>query len=236
VLGTTISPYLFFWQSIHRVEELREEPRGGEKAVGLDKRPSAEARRKERTSRFDVFSGMAFSNVVMFSIIASSAATLGAHHSKQISSAAQAATALRPIAGQASSVLFALGFIGAGMLAIPVLAGSGAAGMAGLLGKRWGFSRSIRKAPVFYALVALGTLAGTLLSLLHVNPIRLLVVVATINGVAAAPSLLIVLLISRDRKMMGKYCNGPVATTLGWLTFALMSVAAVALALTSAGI
>jgi Mn2+/Fe2+ NRAMP family transporter len=126
-------------------------------------------------------------------------------------------------------VLFALGFIGSGMLAIPVLAGSGAAGMAGLLGKQWGFSRSIRKAPLFYALVAAGTIGGTALSLLHINPIHLLVIVAVINGVAAAPFLLLVMLIARDRELMGKHRNGPVATTLGWLTFALMSAAAIAL-------
>jgi NRAMP (natural resistance-associated macrophage protein)-like metal ion transporter len=235
VLGTTLSPYLFFWQSAHRIEELREEPQGGDKAVRLEKRSPAEAKQKERTSRVDVFSGMLLSNAVMFAIIVATGATLGEQGHKKISSAAQAAQALRPIAGQASSVLFALGFIGSGMLAIPVLAGSGAAGMAGLLGKHWGFSRSPRQAPVFYGLVGLGTLGGTLLSFLHVNPIHLLVLVATINGVAAAPCLLVVLLISRDRKLMGKYCNGPVATTLGWLTFALMAAAAVALAVTSAG-
>jgi NRAMP (natural resistance-associated macrophage protein)-like metal ion transporter len=236
VLGTTISPYLFFWQSAHRIEELRDEPRGGDEAVALDKRPSAEATRKERMSRFDVFTGMAFSNAVMFAIIVSTAATLGNHGSTKISSAAQAAQALRPVAGSGSSVLFALGFIGSGMLAIPVLAGSGAAGMAGLLGKRWGFSRSPREAPVFYALVVVGTVGGTVLSLFHVNPIHLLVVVATINGVAAAPFLLVVLLISRDRKLMGNYRNGPLATTLGWLAFGLMAAAAGALAAISAGI
>ena len=164
VLGTTLSPYLFFWQSAHRIEELREEPLGGNKAVGLGKRPSAEAKRKQRTSRGDVFSGMLLSNAVMFAIIVATGATLGAHGERKISSAAQAAQALKPIAGQASSVLFALGFIGSGMLAVPVLAGSGAVGMAGLLGKRSGFSRSPRKAPIFYGLVALGTLGGTLLT------------------------------------------------------------------------
>ena len=105
---------------------------------------------------------MAFSNLVMFAIIVSTGATLGSHGRHTVSSAAQAAAALRPIAGQASSVLFALGFIGSGMLAIPVLAGSGAAGMAGLLGKEWGFSRSAARAPVFYGLVVFGTVGGAL--------------------------------------------------------------------------
>ena len=233
VLGTTISPYLFFWQSAHRLEELRSEPEGGNSAVPLSRRSREDARRKERTSRVDVFGGMAFSNIVMFAIIVATAATL---HGKTINSAADAAIALKPIAGRWSSLLFALGFIGTGMLAIPVLAGSGAAGMAGLLGKRWGFSRSVRKAPVFYGLVAVGTLGGTILSLLATNPIHLLVIVAVINGIAAAPFLLLVMLIARDRVLMGKYRNGKLANTIGWLAFALMSAAAITLLAQFAGL
>jgi natural resistance-associated macrophage protein len=110
----------------------------------------------------------------MFAIIVATAQTLHAHGKTSIQSAAQAAQALTPFAGHFASALFALGFIGSGLLAIPVLAGAGSVGMAGLLGKQWGFERSIRKAPVFYGLVALGTVGGTGLSLLHVNPIKLL--------------------------------------------------------------
>jgi len=223
VLGTTISPYLFFWQSAHRLEELRAEPEGGDQPVALKNRTKEDAKYKQRTSRGDVFTGMAFSNAVMFAIIVVTATTL---HGKKINSAADAANALKPVAGHWSSVLFALGFIGTGMLAIPVLAGSGAAGMAGLLGKRWGFSRSVRKAPVFYGLVAVGTVGGTILSLLSSNPIHLLVLVAVINGIAAAPFLFVVMLISRDRTVMGEYRNGKVASIFGWLAFALMAAAA----------
>jgi Mn2+/Fe2+ NRAMP family transporter len=229
VLGTTISPYLFFWQSLHRLEEMRDEPAGGNKPKPLRSRGSRAARMKERTSRFDVFTGMAFSNVVMFAIIVTTATTLGSHGKHTIQSAAEAASALRPIAGQGASTLFALGFIGAGMLAIPVLAGAGSAGMAGLLGKTAGFSRSPRRAPVFYSLVLLGTLGGTALSLLGVNPIRLLVLVAVINGVAAAPFLILVMLISSDRQIMGSYRNGKLALTLGWATTILMTIAAATL-------
>jgi NRAMP (natural resistance-associated macrophage protein)-like metal ion transporter len=224
VLGTTISPYLFFWQSAHRLEELRAEPEGGDQPVPLKQRDKVDARNKERTARGDVFTGMAFSNAVMFAIIVATATTL---HGKTIKSAADAAAALKPVAGHWSSVLFALGFIGTGMLAVPVLAGSGAAGMAGLLGKRWGFSRSVRKAPVFYGLVAVGTLGGTMLSLASANPIHLLVLVAVINGIAAAPFLLLVMLIARDAAIMGDYRNGKLANTLGWLAFAVMAIAAV---------
>jgi len=176
-----------------------------------------------------VFFGMAFSNIVMFAIIVATAATLGTHGKHSIQSAAEAASALKPVAGRFASALFALGFIGAGMLAIPVLAGAGSAGMAGLLGKATGFSRSIRRAPTFYGLVLLGTLGGAALSLLGVNPIRLLVLVAVLNGVAAAPFLVLVMLISNDRKIMGDYTNGKLARTLGWATTALMTAAAVIL-------
>jgi NRAMP (natural resistance-associated macrophage protein)-like metal ion transporter len=226
VLGTTISPYLFFWQSAHRVEELRDEPEGGHRAVPLTQDAPKYARQKERTSRLDVFTGMAFSNFVMFAIIAVTAQTI---HGKDVQSAADAARALEPVAGHFAGTLFALGFIGSGLLAIPVLAGAGSVGMAGLLGKPWGFEREVRRAPVFYGLVALGTLGGTALSLAHINPIKLLVLVAVINGVAAAPFLVVVMLISGNRRLMGSYVNGKAATAIGWATAALMAVAAVAM-------
>jgi Mn2+/Fe2+ NRAMP family transporter len=229
VLGTTISPYLFFWQSAHRLEEMRDEPEGGAKAQPLGQQSPARAKRKERTSRLDVFVGMTFSNLVMFAIIVATAQTLHSHHITNIDSAAQAAEALKPFAGHFASALFALGFIGSGLLAIPVLAGSGSVGLAGLLGKQWGFSRSVRKAPVFYGLVAVGTVGGTALSLLAVNPIKLLVFVAVINGVAAAPFLFVVMWVSSDRRIMGDYVNGKTAKILGWLTATIMAVAAVAL-------
>jgi NRAMP (natural resistance-associated macrophage protein)-like metal ion transporter len=229
VLGTTISPYLFFWQSAHRLEEMRDEPGGGARAQPLRRQSPKRARRKQSTSRLDVFTGMAFSNLVMFAIIVATAQTLNAHGKTSIQSAAQAAQALRPFAGPFASAIFALGFIGSGLLAIPVLAGAGSVGMAGLLGKQWGFSRSVRKAPVFYGLVALGTVGGTALSLLHVNPIKLLVFVAVINGLAAAPFLVVVMRVSGSKRIMGDYVNGNAAKILGWLTAALMAAAAIAL-------
>ena len=234
VLGTTISPYLFFWQSAHRLEEMRDEPDGGARAQPLKRQRPTRARRKQSTSRLDVFTGMTFSNLVMFAIIVATAQTLHAHGKTSIQSAAQAAQALTPFAGHFASALFALGFIGSGLLAIPVLAGAGSVGMAGLLGKQWGFERSIRKAPVFYGLVALGTVGGTGLSLLHVNPIKLLVFVAVINGVAAAPFLVVVMRVSGSRSIMGDYVNGNTANILGWLTTALMAAAAISLLATAA--
>lgn len=147
ILGTTISPYLFFWQSAHRLEEMRNEPEGGERATPLKRRDPESARQKVRASRMDVFAGMAFSNIVMFAIILATAQTLHVHGVSNIQSAAQAATSLKPFAGGFASAIFALGFIGSGLLAVPVLAGSGSVGLSGLLGKEWGFSRSVRRAP-----------------------------------------------------------------------------------------
>jgi NRAMP (natural resistance-associated macrophage protein)-like metal ion transporter len=232
VLGTTISPYLFFWQSAHRLEEMRDDPEGGARAIPLTQQRPARARRKQRTSRLDVFVGMTFSNLVMFAIIVATAETLHAHNKTGIQSAAQAAEALKPFAGHFASAIFALGFIGSGLLAIPVLAGAGSVGLAGLLGKQWGFSRSVRRAPVFYGLVALGTVGGTALSLLAVNPIKLLVFVAVINGVAAAPFLVVVMSVSSSTDLMGDYVNGKAAKILGWLTATIMAVAAIALFVT----
>jgi Mn2+/Fe2+ NRAMP family transporter len=189
---------------------MRDEPEGGSKPEPLRDRGDRAAQRKQRTSRFDVLGGMAFSNLVMFAIIVTTAVTLGAHGKHNIQTAAEAASALRPIAGQFASVLFALGFIGAGMLAIPVLAGAGSAGMAGLFGKTVGFSRSLRGARVFYGLVLLGTLGGTALSLVGVNPIRLLVFVAAMNGVAAAPFLVVVMLIA------GSWVTTSMASSRTW--------------------
>jgi len=224
VLGTTISPYMFFWQTAQRVEEMREEKLGGDPAPSLDERTRQGARRKLTDSRIDVFTGMAFSVIIMFAIIAATAATLGEHH-KTVTSAAEAAQALAPVAGSYASIIFAIGFIGSGVLAVPVLAASGAAGMAGLLEKEWGFDRSVRKAPVFYGILVVGIILGTVLSIVSANPIQLLVLSATVNGIAAGPFLVIVMLIARDRKIMGDYRNGRLASTMGWIVTAVMCVA-----------
>jgi Mn2+/Fe2+ NRAMP family transporter len=225
VLGTTISPYLLFWQSAHRIEDLRDE--GGGRAVPLRERRPANARRRLTAARLDVIVGMAFSNVVMLAILIATSATLHDRGVTDITGIQDAARGLEPVVGPWSTVLFAVAFVGTGLLAIPVLAGSAAAGIAGLLGKTFGFSRSPRQAPVFYGLVALGTVVGTALTLTPINPVRLLVATAFVNGVIAAPFLIVVMLIARDRKIMGKHRNGRLATTLGWLTTALMTVAAV---------
>ncbi|HEY8699625.1 MAG TPA: Nramp family divalent metal transporter [Arthrobacter sp.] len=224
VLGTTISPYLFFWQSAHRVEELRSENRGGDDAVGLRERDEAAAARKLRNARADVFIGMFFSVMVMFAIMAATAATLG-KDGTDVKTASDAAKALEPIVGPAAKYLFAAGFIGSGILAVPVLVASGSAGLAGLLGKNWGFDRRPSHARTFYVLLGVGTLGGVLISFFSSDPIGLLIFSAIINGVAAAPFLIVTMLISRDKEIMGEYRNGKLAATLGWTTTAIMVVA-----------
>ena len=119
------------------------------------------------------------------------------------------------------------------MLAVPVLAGAGASALTGLLAKETGFSRGPRQAPLFYGLVAAGTVGGTALTLLHVNPVQLLVFSAVINGVVAAPFLVLIMLVSRDRTVMGEHRNGSIATVLGWLTTAVMAVASIAYFMTA---
>lgn len=223
VLGTSISPYMFFWQSAQRVEELRAEPLRGTEAPRLDDRSPRGARQTLKRSRVDVFTGMAFSTLIMFAIMAATAATLGTNGVK-VGSAAQAAKAIEPVAGSYATIIFAAGFIGSGILAVPVLAASGAVGMSGLLEKDWGFDRSVRKAPVFYALLGAGIVAGTILSVLASNPIDMLVLSAIVNGIAAGPFLIIVMLVSRDEKIMGEHKNGAMANTMGWITTAVMCV------------
>lgn len=225
VLGTTISPYLFFWQSAHRVEELRAEDRGGSLAVGLkDRSDTIAAAHTLRKARADVFIGMIFSVLVMFAIMAATAATLG-KDGTDIQTAADAAKALEPVVGPAAKFLFAAGFIGSGILAVPVLAASGSAGLAGLLGKEWGFDRSPKSAPLFYILLGAGIIGGVLISFVSTDPVGLLIFSALINGIAAAPFLIVTMLISRDKDIMGDYRNGRLAATLGWSTTAIMVVA-----------
>ncbi|WP_284990547.1 MULTISPECIES: divalent metal cation transporter [Arthrobacter] len=190
----------------------------------MDDNSAPAAHRKLRNARADVFIGMFFSVLVMFAIIAATATTLG-KNGTDIKTAAHAAKALEPIAGPAAKFLFAAGFVGSGILAVPVLAASGSAGLAGLLGKNWGFDRRPSKARTFYVLLGMGTLGGVIISLFDSDPIGLLVLSAIINGIAAAPFLIVTMLIARDKDLMGEYRNGKLAATFGWDTTAIMVVA-----------
>jgi Mn2+/Fe2+ NRAMP family transporter len=226
ILGTSLSPYLFFWQSEDRIEEMRVAPEGGDDPVPLVRRGRKRARRQLLETRIDVVIGMAFSVLVMFAIIVATAAALGAE-GKTVQSAADAAAALEPIAGPAASVLFALGFIGSGLLAVPVLITAGSAALAALLGKGWSLGASPRRDPFFYTLVGVGTVGGVLLSLVSANAVQLLVFSALINGIVAAPFLILVMIIARNREVMGHFRVGSLAATVGWIAAGVMTVASV---------
>jgi Mn2+/Fe2+ NRAMP family transporter len=228
VLGTTISPYMFFWQSAHRIEEMRSETGTPEASKPLPERSPRKAGTKLFLSRVDVFVGMLVSTAAMFAIMVSTSSTIGRNGPANISTAADAAKALEPIAGPLASAVFSIGFIATGILAVPVLASSGSIALAGLLGKPWGFDRSPKRAPLFYGLIGAGTLGGVAITYFSNNPIGMLVLSATINGIAAAPFLAVIMIISGSRTLLGDYRNRWLATLVGWATCAIMTIAGAA--------
>ncbi len=228
VLGTTISPYLFFWQASQEVEE--------EKARG--RRTAAQRRgatpHELADARLDVNTGMFFSNVVMYFIILATAATLNRSGFTEIATAREAAEALRPLAGNAAYLLFALGLIGTGLLAVPVLAGSASFAVAEVFGWRSGLDLSPRRGRHFYLVFAGAIAGGMLLDLFQTNPIRMLFLSAVLNGILAPPLLVLVMLVSNDAQLMGEHTNGVWLNVLGWGATAVMTAAAAAFFLTSA--
>ncbi len=226
ILGTTISPYLFFWQSSQEVEE---EISKGRTNLRLRKGATGQ----ELTyAAWDVNIGMLLSNVVMYCIILATAATLFKAGKHDVQSATDAAVALRPIAGNAASILLALGLIGAGFLAVPVLTGSAAYALAEALGWRHGLDKRLRGAKQFYIIIAAATLAGMLINFIGINPIAALFWTAVINGVLAPPLLVLLMLIANNRKVMGERVNNLWLNLGGWITAVVMFAAALALFLT----
>ena len=226
ILGTTISPYLFFWQASQEVEE--------ERKVGRDtvaKRKGA-TQQELRKSRIDVLTGMFFSNLVMYFIILTTAATLHAHGQTSIETAQQAAEALRPLAGNGAYFLFTLGLIGTGMLGVPVLAGAAAYAIAEARAWRGTLEDRPRLAKKFYAVVAAAMLLGVGLQYLGVNAVKMLFWSAVLNGVLAPPLIVLVVLLTSSKKVMGEHVNSPLLKWLGWATAAVMAVAAVAMFVT----
>jgi len=226
ILGTTISPYLFFWQAAQEVEEDRAAGRRT-----LRQRRGATAFELAR-ARTDVMTGMFFSNFVMFFIVLTTASTLHAHGQTSIATAREAAEALRPLAGDGAYWLFALGLIGTGMLGVPVLAGSSAYAVAEAEGWRGSLDDRPRLARRFYAVVAVSMLIGLLLNYFGFDAVTMLFWSAVINGVLAAPLIVLVVLLTSDRSVMGDWVNPPLLRWLGWLTAAVMSLAAIAMVFT----
>ena len=226
ILGTTISPYLFFWQASHEVEE--------EISMG---RRTLKARQgatdgELRYASIDVAAGMLFSNVVMYFIILATAATLFKAGTTDIQSATEAAQALRPLAGDGAYALLAVGLIGAGFLGVPVLTGSSAYAIAESLGWKHGLDEQPRRAKLFYAMIVVPTLIGMSINFVGINPIRALFWSAVINGFLAPPILVVIMLISNNRNIMGERINGVWVNLVGWTTTLVMFAAAIGLILT----
>ncbi len=222
VFGTTISPYLFFWQAAEEVEDLREDPAAKPLVVAPRQAPVQMARME-----IDTIVGMGLSNIIALFIMLTTAATLNAHGVTNIETSAQAAEALRPIAGPFTFTVFALGIIGTGLLAVPVLAGSAAYAVGEAL--RWpvGLAQRPRRAPAFYAMIAAATLIGALLNFSPLDPIKALFWSAVINGVAAVPIMLMIMLMASRVRVMGRFTLKPLLAVLGWLSTAAMALAAV---------
>jgi len=229
VFGTTISPYLFFWQASLEKEEIHKN--AAEQPV---KHAPEQAKAQFDRIRLDTYVGMGFSNVVAFFIIVAAAATLNAHGIKDVETSAQAAEALRPIAGKAAFILFSFGIIGTGLLAVPVLAGSAAYAAGEAFRLPTGMDQKPLQAKGFYSVLTLSTLLGLAINfpavqhITHLTPIKALFWSAVVNGVAAVPIMVILMLMIRNQKVMGEFKDtSPWLHVMGWLATAVMAVAAI---------
>ncbi|MBS0659329.1 MAG: Nramp family divalent metal transporter [Verrucomicrobia bacterium] len=224
ILGTTISPYLFFWQASAEVEDLRSHPEEQPLCRAPEQAPEQLAR-----IRLDTRLGMAASNLIAYFIILTTAATLHAHGKTHIETAAQAAEALRPVAGEAAFLLFGLGIIGTGLLAVPVLAGSAAFAVGEVLRWRTGLERKPREAAGFYGVLAVATLVGLGLTFMRLDPIRALFWSAVLNGLVAVPVLVLLLRLGSSARLMGEFRVTGGLRVVGWLATGVMALAAAAL-------
>ena len=229
VFGTTISPYLFFWQASQEVEELEADPN----AQPLKDAPN-QARASFLRIKIDTYFGMGFSNLVAFFIMLTTATTLSMHGVTDIETSAQAASALRPIAGEFAFLLFAAGIIGTGLLAVPVLAGSAAYAMAGAFNWKKGLEHKPAMAKRFYSIIAVSTLVGVALCFTPIDPIKALYWSAVINGVISVPIMAVMMLMATRSDVMGRFVVTRRLKWLGWMATGVMAVAVVAMFVTLA--
>lgn len=223
ILGTTISPYLFLWQSSTEVEEEIAEGR-----TTLVRRRGASTK-EIREMRADVAGGMTFSNLIMFFIMTTAAMAFFGNGLHDIGSSAEAARVLEPFAGRFASLVFAIGIIGTGLLAVPVLSASASYALSDALGWSGGLYKKLRQAHGFYGAITIATLVGLLMTFFGVNPIRALILAAALNGLVAPVLIFIILRLANDGRVMGRWTNGPLSNVLCWGTFAVMTVSAVLL-------
>ncbi|HUN40974.1 MAG TPA: divalent metal cation transporter [Acetobacteraceae bacterium] len=222
VLGTTITPYCFFWQSSEEAEEERINPNAHPLAEDPQEAPAEIAR-----IRADTYIGMGFSNLISWFIIITTAATLHAQGITDIQTSTQAAEALRPIAGMFTFVVFAVGIVGIGMLAVPVLAGSAAYALGEALNWPTGLDRLPRDAKAFYGTIVIGTLVGVLINFVHLDPIKALFWSAVINGVIAVPLMVVIMMMSMQPRVMGRFTLPRPLWAMGWLCTVAMAIAVV---------
>jgi Mn2+/Fe2+ NRAMP family transporter len=222
VFGTTISPYLFFWQASEEVEEMQ----AGRGTAPLVRDPRA-ARLELRRIRWDTWSGMFYSNVTAYFIILATAVTLHTAGMTDINTAAQAASALRPLAGNFAFILFALGILGVGLIGVPVLAGSGAYALSEAMGWKSGLERKATDARGFYGIIAISVLAGLGIQYLPISPMKALFWSAVINGIVAVPLMTVIILLVSKKSVMGAYTASRSFIILGWVATAVMGAAAV---------
>jgi Mn2+/Fe2+ NRAMP family transporter len=234
IFGTTISPYLLFWQTSEEVEE--DVQNGKIKEMGEGK-PSI-SKSEIKLMRSDVAIGMAFSVSIMWAIMVTTAGTLHVNGQTDIQTAEEAAKALQPLvkafpyAGEVSEMIFALGIIGTGLLAIPVLAGSSAYALADTFGWKEGLGKKFRQAKGFYLVIVSSTVIGLFINFIGIDPIEALVYTAVINGIVAVPMLYAILKICNDKAILENWTNGLISNIIGWATFLVMGTSVVILFLT----
>jgi Mn2+/Fe2+ NRAMP family transporter len=236
IFGATLTPYAFFWQASQEAEEDVAKYKITEiSAMGNSPRIS---KNEMRLMRSDVTIGMALSQLVMWAIIVTTAGSLHSHGITNIQTADQAAKSLQPLvktfpdAGEISKTIFALGVIGTGLLAIPVMAGASAYALSDAFGWKQGLSKSFTRARDFYMVIAASTIIGLLINFTNLDPIRALVYSADINGIVAVPILIAVMKIANDRKILKDKINGRLSNVIGWITVMIMGIAVVILLLT----
>ena len=228
VLGTTISPYLFFWQASQEVEDNHRRP----EAAALRSHPDYAAEHLSRIKQ-DTYVGMIFSNVIAICIVVATAVTLNQHGITNIQTSAQAAEALRPVAGEFAFAVFALGIIGTGMLAVPVLAGSAAYAVSEVFGWKSGLSRDFHQARGFYLIIIAATLIGTVIGAVEIDPIKALVWSAIVNGVISVPIMVVMMGIGQSKALMGELTISKRHRFFGWAATGVMGLAVVFMAATS---
>lgn len=222
ILGTTITPYLFFWQTSQEVED---EIAAGQKTL---KQRMGAGKKEIKHMRIDIWSGMLLSNLVMFFIIVACGSILFPHGITDINTAAQAAQALKPFAGNATYWLFAIGILGMGLLAIPVMAGASAYAISESMGKHQGLNNKLKQGYLFYGIIIISMIVGLALNFIGLNPIKALIYAAVLNGIVAPIILVLIILIARNEKIMGNWTNSKLSSSFGWFLTILMSCSGIA--------